>query len=88
MAVKQISVFVENRAGSLLDITTRLAERNINIRAVSLADTTRWHEADSGQSRRECEKAAGALRSITNACRPASGRAGDFAAVRVLTETA
>ena len=42
MSVKQISVFVENRAGSLLDITTRLAERNINIRAVSLADTTRF----------------------------------------------
>ena len=42
MAVKQISVFVENRAGSLLEITTRMAEAGINIRAVSMADTTRF----------------------------------------------
>ncbi len=42
MSVKQISVFVENKQGALLDITTRLKEHNINIRAVALADTTRF----------------------------------------------
>ena len=42
MAVKQISVFVENRAGSLLEITTQLANAGINIRAVTMADTTRF----------------------------------------------
>ena len=42
MSVKQISVFVENKQGALLDITTRLSQHQINIRAVSLADTTRF----------------------------------------------
>ncbi len=42
MSVKQISVFVENKQGALLDITTRLAQHQINIRAVTLADTTRF----------------------------------------------
>jgi hypothetical protein len=42
MSVKQISVFVENKQGAQLDITTRLAQHQINIRAVTLADTTRF----------------------------------------------
>ena len=40
MAVKQISVFVENRAGRLADITGILADNKIDIRALSIADTT------------------------------------------------
>jgi len=40
MQVKQISVFVENRAGRLEKTTAVLAEANINIRALSLADTS------------------------------------------------
>lgn len=40
MYVKQISIFLENRAGRLEEITRVLAEGNINIRALSLADTS------------------------------------------------
>ena len=40
MVVKQISVFMENRAGRLEEITGILAGSKINIRALSLADTS------------------------------------------------
>lgn len=40
MLLKQISVFVENRHGAIRDITKTLAEATINIRAISVADTT------------------------------------------------
>ncbi len=40
MLLKQISVFAENRAGAIRDITGILYEANINIRALSIADTT------------------------------------------------
>lgn len=42
MTVKQISVFVENRKGRLAEITELLAKNNINIRALSIADTTNF----------------------------------------------
>lgn len=38
--VKQISVFLENKIGRLAEITKVLGENNINIRALSIADTT------------------------------------------------
>ena len=38
--VKQISVFLENKAGRLAEVTRILGEKNINIRALSIADTT------------------------------------------------
>jgi hypothetical protein len=38
--VKQISVFLENKAGRLAEVTRILGEKNINIRALSVADTT------------------------------------------------
>lgn len=40
MAISQISVFVENRPGRLADITAVLAENEIDIRALSIADTS------------------------------------------------
>ncbi len=40
MKVKQLSIFLENRAGRLAGVTTCLSENNINIRALSLADTS------------------------------------------------
>lgn len=36
--IKQLSVFVENRPGSLMDVTSQLTEVHINIRAVSSFD--------------------------------------------------
>ncbi len=39
MAIKQLTVFVENKQGALVAITDMLAEKNINIRALSIADT-------------------------------------------------
>jgi hypothetical protein len=40
MYIDQISIFLENRAGRILDITEIFGENNINIRALSLADTS------------------------------------------------
>lgn len=40
MKTEQISVFLENRTGRLAEVTHALAEAGINIRALSLADTT------------------------------------------------
>lgn len=37
--IKQLSVFVENRTGSVMDVTTALTEAHINIRAVASFDT-------------------------------------------------
>jgi hypothetical protein len=39
MQIKQISVFLENNAGRLGEVTRVLADANINIRAISIADT-------------------------------------------------
>ena len=40
MLIKQISVFVENKPGRLADITKTLAANQVDIRALSIADTT------------------------------------------------
>ena len=40
MRVEQISIFLENRAGRLFEVTHTLAEAGVNIRALSLADTS------------------------------------------------
>jgi hypothetical protein len=40
MRVEQISVFLENRAGRLAEITRVLGDAGVNIRALSLADTS------------------------------------------------
>lgn len=40
MPIKQLSIFLENRCGRLREITDVLAKSDINIRALSLADTS------------------------------------------------
>ncbi len=40
MKVEQLSIFLENKAGRLAAVTQALAEANINLRALSLADTS------------------------------------------------
>lgn len=39
MRIKQISVFIENKAGSLSGVCRVLADNGINLRALSIADT-------------------------------------------------
>lgn len=40
MHVEQISVFLENKSGRLSEVTAILAEAQVNIRALALADTS------------------------------------------------
>lgn len=40
MKVEQISIFLENKSGRLSDVAAALAGAGVNIRALSLADTT------------------------------------------------
>ena len=40
MKVEQLSIFLENKAGRLAEVTKTLANAGINIRALSLADTS------------------------------------------------
>ena len=40
MTIQQISVFLENRAGQLAEITTILADHQINMRALHIAETS------------------------------------------------
>ena len=40
MALKQLTVFVQNEKGSLVSVTEILSQSNINLRALSIAETT------------------------------------------------
>ena len=40
MRINQISVFLENRSGQLAQITRALADEHINLRAISIAETS------------------------------------------------
>lgn len=40
MRVEQISIFLENTGGRIAEVTTILSDAQVNIRALSLADTT------------------------------------------------
>ena len=42
MLIKQLSIFVENKAGRLAEITAVIAKAGIDIRALSIADTTNF----------------------------------------------
>ena len=42
MAVRQLSVFLENRAGTLCELTQALADNGIDVRAITLADTVEF----------------------------------------------
>lgn len=56
MEIKQISVFLENNAGRLAEVTQALARIGINLRAISIADT-----ADFGILRLIVDKCDAAL---------------------------
>lgn len=40
MTVKQISVFLENKPGTMAELTAVLSEKNVDMRALSLAETS------------------------------------------------
>ena len=40
MRAEQLSIFLENKAGSIAEVTAILRDAEVNIRALSLADTT------------------------------------------------
>ena len=42
MLVKQVSIFVENKEGKIAQVLSILAKENINVSALSLADTTNF----------------------------------------------
>ena len=92
MAIKQLSIFVENKKGSLVEIYETLSHAHVDIRAMSIADTQ-----DFGILRlivSDADKAAQALKqancivSITDVIGVAvTDRAGSLAkVVRLLTD--
>lgn len=62
MFIKQLSVFVENKPGRLAEITAVIAAAGVDIRALSIADTT-----DFGILRLVVDKPADAHRALTEA---------------------
>jgi hypothetical protein len=62
MQIKQISVFLENSAGRLGEVTKVLADAGINIRAISIADT-----ADFGILRLIVDKSDQAIAALNKA---------------------
>jgi len=39
MAIRQLTVFVENKQGTIVSVTETLSKHNVNIRALSIAET-------------------------------------------------
>jgi hypothetical protein len=76
MQIKQISVFLENNAGRLGEVTRILAQAGVNIRAISIADT-----ADFGILRLIVNREEEALRALTDA--GFTTRLSDVAAVEI-----
>ena len=76
MGIKQISVFLENSAGRLAEVTGVLAKADINLRALSIADT-----ADFGILRLIVDKNDKALEALTNAA--FTTRVSDVVAVEI-----
>jgi hypothetical protein len=62
MIIKQISIFMENTTGRLADVTNLLARAGINLRAISIADTT-----DFGILRMVADKPDEAVQLLKNA---------------------
>lgn len=63
MRAEQISVFLENKAGRLCEVTGVLAEAKVNIRALALADTSDFGVlrliVDKAETAKEALKKAG-----------------------------
>ncbi len=70
MQIQQLSIFVENKSGRLAEITEVLASANIDIRAISVADTSDYGIlrliVDKPAEAVEALKKAGLTVSLTN----------------------
>jgi hypothetical protein len=62
MIIKQISIFMENATGRLADVTALLAKAGVNLRAISIADTT-----DFGILRMVADRPDAAVQVLKNA---------------------
>ena len=62
MQIQQLSIFVENKSGRLAEITRVLGDANIDIRAISIADTS-----DFGILRLIVDKPDEAVEALKNA---------------------
>lgn len=60
MTTQQLSIFMENKPGQIVQVTRALAEAGIDIRAMSIADTKDFGIARMIVS--DCEKAQAAMR--------------------------
>jgi len=47
MRVEQISIFLENKSGRMADVTRVIADADINIRALTLADTAGFRNPEA-----------------------------------------
>ena len=69
MSINQISVFLENRSGQLAELTRLLADNDIDIRAISIAETSDYGLArmivDDPQKTSSVLLASGAVLSMT-----------------------
>lgn len=72
MSINQISVFLENRSGQLAELTRLLADNGIDIRAISIAETSDYGLArmivDDPQKTSSVLLSAGAVLSMTPVC--------------------
>lgn len=70
MTINQLSIFVENKPGRLYDVTHTLKEGNINIRAITTADSSDFGIlrliVDDTDKAIECLKNADYLVKVTN----------------------
>ncbi|MBQ2676982.1 MAG: ACT domain-containing protein [Clostridia bacterium] len=92
MIIKQLSVFVENKKGRMAEITDILAKNDIDIRALSIADTTDYGIlrliVDNPQKAQETLKSAGMTVTLTGVIAIAipDKPGGLSSAVKVLSE--
>ena len=92
MQIQQISIFVENKSGRLAEITEALAAAKVDIRAVSIADTSDFGIlrliVDKPKGAVEALKAAGLTASLTSVIAMGiDDQPGEFAkALRVLAD--
>ena len=86
MSVKQISVFIENKKGKLASATRYIADHNINLRALSIADTQDFGIlriiCDDPKAANEALQAGGYITTVTDVLAAAiSDKPGSLASI-------